>query len=58
MIEFLFGWLIKPQYELTFLDSITAVVLIIALCFLSIYLYAAIQTLIETIKEKINERKN
>ena len=58
MVEFLFGWAIKPQYEVTFLDGIIAAAVIMGLCFLSVCLYAAIQTLIETIKEKINERKN
>jgi len=54
MVEFLFGWAIKPQYEVTFLDGIIAAAVIMGLYFLSVCLYAAVQT----IKEKVNERKN
>lgn len=25
MIDFLFGWILKPQYQLTFLDNVMAI---------------------------------
>ena len=54
MKELLFGWITKGQYNLSFLDSIVALIEILLLFFTII----AIINIYLTIKEFINKFKN
>jgi len=57
MIDFLFGWITKNQFQLTILDSFIAVVEIIGTLFICCILYAWIKEKIEKIKNKRRKEK-
>lgn len=53
MKELLFGWLIKGQYQLSFLDSI----IFIIECIILIFLISGIAVLIDYIRDKFKKKK-
>ena len=55
MKELFFGWIIKGQYELSFLDSIIGLIEIFGLIFLIFLILYVIFTLKEYIKRKENK---
>lgn len=57
MLNFLFGWITKPQYLLTPMDSILATIEIWIGIFLVIFITAGILTLRDNVKEKRKNRR-
>jgi len=53
MVDFLFGWILKPTYQLTFIDNVMA----IAEIFLVMFLICVGMAVYYDIKEKIKRRK-
>ena len=55
MINFLFGLLTKPTYQLTFLEQVIVSIVYIAIIFIIVLLAATIRGLIEDIVDKRGE---
>ena len=52
MKELLFGWIIKGQYEISFLDSIIAIIEIFGTAFILLSIAAFIHDFIEKFRNK------
>ena len=52
MKEILFGWLTKGHYEISFLDSIIAIIEIFGTVFILLFIGVTIHDFIENIKNK------
>ena len=57
MIDFLFGWITKNQFQLTILDSFIAIVEIMGVLFIGCVLYTWIKDKIEKHKNKRRKEK-
>ena len=60
MINFLFGLLTKPTYQLSFLEQVIVLIVYIAIMFIICFLVGTIRELIEDIvyKKRRNKWKN
>ena len=57
MINFLFGLLTKPTYQLTFLEQVIVSIVYIVIIFIIVLLAATIRELIEDIADKKRRNK-
>jgi uncharacterized membrane protein YciS (DUF1049 family) len=57
MKELLFGWITKGQFQLSFLDSIIAIIEIFGAYFLIVWIIVSVKELIKKIKHKKEEKE-